>query len=127
MGKKGLKRILVVDDDCSDRLLMKKLLSKKYRVIEACDGNEAVDLVRNRQPDLVLMDIMMPNLDGYSACYMIKTDPLTAKTPVIMLTGLKDELNIKLAKEMYANGYLIKSSNPYMLEHKINQFFCSSE
>ena len=105
--------ILVVDDEQYIRLLARRLLSDKFTVLEASDGAEAVDMAREHKPDLILMDIMMPNVDGYNACSTIKTDQSTKRIPVVMLTGIGYELNKKLAKEMGADDYITK---PFTLE-----------
>jgi len=105
--------ILVVDDEQYIRLLARRLLSDKFTVLEGSDGAEAVDMAHKHKPDLILMDIMMPNVDGYHACSMIKTDQSTRRIPVVMLTGLGYELNKKLAKEMGADDYITK---PFTLE-----------
>ena len=105
--------ILVVDDEQYIRLLVRRLLSDKFTVLEGNDGAEAVDMAREHKPDLILMDILMPNVDGYNACSMIKADQSTKKIPVVMLTGIGYELNKKLAKEMGADDYITK---PFTLE-----------
>jgi CheY-like chemotaxis protein len=105
--------ILVVDDEQYIRLLARRLLSDKFTVLEGSDGAEAVDMARKHKPDLILMDIMMPNVDGYNACSMIKADQSTKRIPVVMLTGIGYELNKKLAKEMGADDYITK---PFTLE-----------
>jgi putative two-component system response regulator len=125
MKKTDPKRILVVDDDPVDRIFMRKILSKNYIVTEASNGEEAMDLARSEKPALILMDIMMPKIDGYSACHMIKSNPLTAEIPILILTGLKYELNIKLAHEMGAAGYLTKPINQQELLNRIGQLLCS--
>lgn len=125
MTKTDPNRILVVDDDPVDRILLRKILSKNYIVTEASNGKEALDLARSEKPALILMDIMMPEIDGYSACCMIKRDPLTAEIPVVMLTGLKSELNIRFADEMGASGYLTKPFNQQELLDRIGQLLCS--
>ncbi len=101
-------RILVADDEQYIRLLARRLLSDKFTVLEASDGAQAVDTARKHKPALILMDIMMPNMDGYTACSTIKTDQLTKRIPVVMLTGLGYELNKKLAEEVGADGYITK-------------------
>ena len=109
--------ILVADDEQTIRLLMRRLLSDKFTVLEASDGKEAVDLARKHKPSLILMDIIMPNMDGYNACSMIKTDKATTGIPVVMLTGLDYELNKKLAKAIGADDYITK---PFTLEKLLN-------
>ena len=127
MHKNRPKKILVVDDDPADRTLLRKILSKSYIVIEADGGEEAIDLARREEPDLVLLDIMMPGVDGYNACYRIKRDPRTAQIPVVMLTGVSHSLNVRLAEQMDATGYLTKPFNPKELPDRIDQFLCSNK
>ena len=97
-------------------------MNKSYIIIEASNGEEAVDLARSEKPALVLMDIMMPKVDGYTACFRIKRDPLTTEIPVVMLSGLNHELNVRLAEKMGATGYLTKSLNPLELLDRIREF-----
>jgi len=127
MHRKRLKKILVVDDDPADRKLLRKILGKRYIVIEADGGEEAIDLACREEPDLVLLDIMMPGVDGYSACHRIKRDPRTAGIPVVMLTGLNHQLNMRLAEELKADGYLNKPVGPQELSDRIGQFLCSDK
>lgn len=119
MQKNSLKKILVVDDDPSQRILLRKILSKNYIVTEASNGEGAVDLARSEKTALVLMDIIMPKVDGYDACYRIKRDPLNAEIPVVMLRGLNNEFNVRLAERIGATGYLTKSLNPLELLDRI--------
>ncbi len=122
MRKNNLKKIMVVDDDPVDRILLRKVLSKSYIIAEASSGEEAVNLTRSDKPDLVLMDVMMPTIDGYNACFRIKRDPLTAEIPVVMLTGLKYKLNARLAERVGASGYLTKPFNPQDLLDTVDGF-----
>lgn len=103
------KKILIVDDE-QDLLDFVKLRleANNYTVITAIDGDEALLVFKKERPDLVLLDILMPKLDGFKVCQMLKKDPLTKNIPVIMLTA-KDRLDdIKQAKHAGANGYIIK-------------------
>lgn len=102
------KTILIVDDELSIRLLVSNLLSGDYIVLKASDGEEAVSVARFQKPDLILMDIMMPKMDGYLACHIIKKDEATAKIPVVMVTAVGQELNRMFAKQMGADGYITK-------------------
>ena len=105
------KKILIADDELYIRLLVGSALGRDYAVLEASDGEEAIDIIRTQKPDLILMDILMPNLDGYTACYEIKRDQATKVIPVVMLTGIGYELNKKLAQELGADGYVTKPFN----------------
>lgn len=102
------KKILVADDEQSIRSLVTRFLSNNYTVLEAEDGEVAIEMARLQEPDLILLDIMMPKMDGYTACHTLKRDPLTKTIPVVMLTGLGYALNLKLSQEMGADGYITK-------------------
>ena len=113
------KRILIADDEPSLRLLLKSVLSSDYAVIEASDGQEAVDATRKHKPALVVLDIFMPNKDGVQACYEIKADSATKDIPVIMLTAIDYKLNRKLLAEMGAEQYITKPFKPRELRDVI--------
>jgi two-component system alkaline phosphatase synthesis response regulator PhoP len=119
------RKILVVDDVPFVRVLVKRFLGKDYKVIEAGDGVEAVDIAQDQKPDLILMDIMMPRMDGYTSCYKIKSDPSTRGIPVVMLTAVGYELNVKLSKDMGADGYITKPFTSEDLHSTIDKLLAS--
>jgi CheY-like chemotaxis protein len=117
------KRILIADDEDAVRSLVKKLLSKEYTVLEADNGEEAVKVAVNQKPDLILMDILMPKMDGLTACYAIKRNQATKQIPVVMLTAVDYELNRKLSQDvMGAQGYITKPFNTQALMDLIAKF-----
>jgi CheY-like chemotaxis protein len=103
-----MQKIMVVDDTAVVRVLVKSILSRDYNIIEACNGQEAIDLSGREVPDLILMDIMMPGVDGYSACSAIKSNPMTKDIPIVMLTAVDYDLNRRLAENVGASGYITK-------------------
>jgi CheY-like chemotaxis protein len=106
---KKTTRILVVDDDEKIlRLIEALLIPHGYKVILAHNGQEALTAMANVIPDLVLMDIFMPKMDGYTALGEIKNDAKTRGVPVVMVTAVGQELNKKLAETMGAAGYITK-------------------
>lgn len=113
------KKVLIVDDEPNVRRLSRTILSKKFDVCEAEDGKQAIDIAIAQQPDVILMDMMMPQMDGLTACYAIKNNPATKSIPVIMVTAIGFELNIKLSQQMGANGYVTKPFSPQDLLGKI--------
>ncbi len=121
------KTILIADDEEIIRLLLKKYLGDKYIVLEASDGEEALDIARRQKLDLIITDIMMPNKDGYTLCNEIKNDQATKAIPVVMVSALGSSLNKKLAKQSNADGYLTKPFNPQDLQAIIRQFLESPE
>jgi two-component system alkaline phosphatase synthesis response regulator PhoP len=116
------QKILIADDELYIRLLVKDILEPEFNVLEASNGEEAVNSTYTEKPDLVLMDILMPKLDGYTACYAIKNNEQTKDIPVVMLTGVGHELNRQLSKEMGATAYITKPFNPEDLLDKVRQY-----
>ena len=121
------KVILIVEDDPKSRTLTRDILQTfGYTTIEATDGEQGVVLAKSKKPDLILMDIMMPVLDGYTACHIIKTDEATKEIPVVMLTSVGLELNKEFAKILSADGYISKPFTPQELLDVVNQFVLTS-
>jgi DNA-binding response OmpR family regulator len=103
------KTILIVEDDPKSMTLTKDLLKiSGYEAIQAVNGRQGVEMAKSKLPDLILMDIMMPEMDGYAACHEIKINTTTSKIPVIMLTAVGFDLNRKLARQYGAQGYITK-------------------
>ena len=102
------KRILIADDETVVRLIVRRILDRDYIVLEATNGEEAVEIAKGQKPDLILMDLIMPKMDGYAACSQIKADQATKGIPVVILTAVGHELNKKFATEMGAEGYITK-------------------
>jgi two-component system alkaline phosphatase synthesis response regulator PhoP len=122
------KKVLIVDDEPVVRQLVRRILSKYYAVLEAEDGAEAVDMARSQKPDIILMDILMPRMDGLTACYAIKTDQTTKEIPLVMLTAIGYDLNRKLSEDvMGAEGYITKPFSSQILLEAIRQLLRDSE
>ena len=113
------KKALVVDDEPNVRRLIHTILSKNYEVIEAEEGKQAIEIAYTQKPDVILMDMMMPKMDGLTACHWIKKDPATRSIPVIMVTAIGFELNVKLSEQMGASGYVTKPFSSQVLLNKI--------
>src|SRR5689334_19483581 len=88
MGSNGNAKILVVDDIPENvRLLEAVLVARGYGVVSATNGTDALELVASEKPDLVLLDVVMPGMDGYAVCRQLRADDQTAVLPVIMVTS----------------------------------------
>ena len=113
-------KVLVADDDHNLRQLLVEILPKhKYEVYQAADGKEAWETVKNLRPDIVLLDIMMPGIDGIDICKMMRENPRTRNIPVIMLTAkaqLKDKLQ---GIDSGADDYITKPFDPLELQARI--------
>jgi CheY-like chemotaxis protein len=107
-----LKKVLVVDDDPGDRKYAERILLKNYTVIEATNGIEAIQLIQNNRPDIILMDIMMPHGDGFTTCAHVKANKATQSIPVIILTGVDHKLDKQWAEAIGADGYVVKPFKP---------------
>ena len=119
-------KILIVDDD--ERILRvvgDMLTPNGYQVLLARDGAEAVTVARNEQPGLILMDILMPRTDGYTACSILKSDEKTKRIPLVMLTAVDHELNKRLSKSLNADGYLVKPISVEVLLDTVKRFLAS--
>lgn len=102
------QRILVVEDEAPVRLLLDKMLSTAgYEVISVPDGITALKAVRTNPPDLVLCDLTMPNIDGYSLIAMLKRDR-SFKAPIVVLSGRVRDKDVKAAMDAGADAYLAK-------------------
>jgi OmpR family response regulator RpaB len=111
------EKILVVDDEASIRRILETRLSMiGYDVVTAADGEEALDTFRNSDPDLVVLDVMMPKLDGYGVCQELRK---ASDVPVIMLTALGDVADRITGLELGADDYVVKPFSPKELEARI--------
>ncbi len=110
--KKSAKgRILLAEDDKSlSSVMMNKLVRRGYKVILAKDGDEAVKKAISEKPDLILLDIIMPNKNGFEALQEIKADKTAKNIPVVIMSNLGQESDIAKAKKMGAKDYLVKSN-----------------
>ncbi len=107
------QRILVVDDDKEIVRLMRGYLEQAgYEVLAAYNGETALHIIRRERPDLVLLDLMMPEKDGLEVTRLLRSDPLLAQTPVIMLTARVSDTDKIVGLEMGADDYITKPYNP---------------
>ena len=114
------KTILIADDELYIRLLVSSTLARDYSVLEASNGEEVINLAHSQRPDLILMDIMMPKLDGIGACYLLKSDKETRRIPIIMLSARTDAFDQDYSKDMGADGYMTKPINCQTLLDRVN-------
>ena len=111
------KTILIVDDEDNIRILLKTILETDYLIVEAGDGYQAIVAARESKPDLILMDILMPRLDGYTAVDVIRHDELLRNTPILMVSAAGFPLNKTLAAQLGARGFITK---PFTSDELLN-------
>lgn len=115
-----MKKLLIVDDEAGVRALVRMTLdSGVYEIFEASEGFEALDLAREHRPDLVLLDVMLPDVSGMDVCRKIKDDPDLASTTVVMLTARAQTNDVGDAEEAGADGYFTKPFSPIALTRKV--------
>ena len=117
------KKILIIEDDKFLReLIAKKLRSEDYEVTEALDGEDGVAKAKELKPDLVLLDLILPGIDGFNVLAKIKEDPVTNQAPVIILSNLGQQEEVERALNLGATDFLIKAHfTPSEIIEKINQ------
>ena len=105
-----MSKIMVVDDETDIRFVIRKMLEKEgYEVVTAESGEEAIEILKDTRPDLILLDVMMPGLDGWETCTKIKSNKKTMQTPVVMLTAkTAEEDKIKALDECGAQWHISK-------------------
>lgn len=120
MGASKEKLVLVVDDEPDIRELVRYNLEMRgYRVEEAADGAKAVELTRQLQPVLIILDLMLPKIDGLEVCRLLKADPVTCHIPIIMLTALGSEVDKIVGLELGADDYVTKPFSPRELVARV--------
>jgi CheY-like chemotaxis protein len=115
-------RVLIVDDERKNRQLIEVMLGDEhYEIAMASSGEEALALIQARQPDLVLLDVMMPGMDGYQIAARIKGDPATARLPIIMLSALTDRNSMSHGRTAGAEAFLAKPVNGGELRQQVQK------
>ncbi|NOX38461.1 MAG: type II/IV secretion system protein [Calditrichaeota bacterium] len=123
----GTPRVLLVEDDRVMRMMIRKQIEtrKEWEVLEAEDGREALDLVKKKRPDVIVLDIMMPRMDGFEFLKIIRSDLAYSTIPVIILTAMEGSENEIKGFELGADDYLVKPFHPDILLARIERFLKS--
>ncbi len=117
------QRILVIEDTEDNRQILRDLLSSAgYEIIEATDGESGVSMAANEVPDLILMDIQLPVIDGYEATRRLKADPATRHIPVVAVTSYALVGDEAKAREAGCDGYVAKPFSPRHLLATVREF-----
>ena len=107
------RRVLVIDDERAIRLLCRvNLAASGMEVLEAAEGRAGLDLARNERPDLVLLDVMMPDVDGWTVARELAADDETREIPVVFLTARAEAADKRLGEQLGGVGYLVKPFDP---------------
>ena len=107
----NIKTILVIEDDKFMRnLLVNKLKKEGFRTDDVASGEEAIELMQTKAPDLILLDLILPNMDGFEVIQHLKKDPRLANIPVLILSNLGEKKDIEKAEGFGVEGFLIKAN-----------------
>lgn len=116
------EKILVVEDEAMLSEMIKMRLEKNgYEVISAFDGVQALEMARQQNPGLIILDLMLPKIDGYKVCRMLKFDDKYKKIPIIVFTARVQESDKKLGEQVGADAYITKPFDPETLLSKIKE------
>ncbi len=124
-GEDARRKILVVDDEASVRQLciacIRHALGPEYEVVEATDGEEALEALEAEIPDLVLLDVKMPRVDGFEVCRRMKSSAQTKDIPIIFLTALGEEKHVEQGLALGGDGYVVKPFHAVTLAAQISE------
>jgi len=119
-----MRKLLIVDDEEGVRSLVRMTLeSDKYDILEAHTGTDAMNLVREHLPDLVLLDVMLPDISGVEVCRALKSEPETKSVTVVMLTAKAQSADLEEAEKAGADGYFTKPFSPIALLQRVDKIF----
>lgn len=114
-----MNRILVVDDEPSNIQILAGILQEQYIVSAATSGKKALELAAAQKPELILLDMVMPEMDGLEVCRALKADPATADIPVIFVTGMTDPENEEQGLAAGAVDYIFKPVSPPVVRARV--------
>ena len=116
------KRILVIDDETElVKAIEIRLKQSDYEILVAYDGQAGLDKARKEKPDLIILDLMLPKMDGYKVCGLLKSDTRYSKIPIIMFTARAQETDKKTGEEVGVNAYITKPFDHQVLLEKIKE------
>ncbi len=123
-----LKQVLVADDDEDMMRLLEVTLTSndRYVLLIAREGQEALRIAREKKPNVIFLDVMMPRMDGFEVCRALKQDPETKHIKIIMLTALAQERDQQKAAELGADGYMTKPFSPIKLMDRLDKLLAES-
>lgn len=122
------KRILVVDDEAQlVEMIQMRLEANGYQVLTAYDGQQGLDAAHTEHPDLIVLDLMLPKMDGYKVCRLLKFDEKYKKIPIILFTARAREQDKQVGEDVGADAYVIKPFEPELLLTTISRLLTKND
>ena len=116
------KRILIIEDETElVKAIQIRLEQADYEILVACNGIEGLDRAHKEKPDLIILDLMLPKMDGYKICGLLKRDAKYAQIPIIMFTARAQESDKKMGEEVGADAYITKPFEHQVLLDRIKE------
>ncbi len=126
MATEQRKKVLIVDDERLTRaVLQHNVVLAGYDVVVASNGHEAMEKIEEAVPDLIVVDLVMPDMNGFEMCRRIRSNEQTTKTPIIVVSSLQSQTDIEDAKSAGANVYLTKPIKPQEFIDQVKKFIGS--
>ena len=119
MNSDARPTLLLVDDESTNLHVLRHTLQDQYRLLFAKEGDTALTLAATEQPDLILLDVMMPGLSGYEVCEQLKNTPQTAQIPVIFVTAMREESSEQKGFDLGAVDYIVKPISPAIVRARV--------
>lgn len=117
--------ILIIEDDTSTRYYLKEVFKSTHNILFAKDGKEGIERAIKEIPDIIICDVMMPKMNGFDCCQLLKNNPKTSSIPIIFLTALADEENTINGIEIGGDDYQVKPIKPNIIRARVNQLINS--
>ena len=115
-----MAKILIVDDEVNlNQLIQTRLETDRHRVVTAYDGEEGLEKVKSEKPDLIILDVKMPKMNGFEVCRTLKNDDRYNKIPIILLSAMAQKDDFQAGEEVGADAYIVKPYEPTILLAKI--------
>jgi len=115
--------VLIIDDEPANIMMLRQILSPEYVVYVATDGQTGLTVAMKQKPDVILLDILMPNMDGFEVLTELRKSDETNEIPVLVVTGLKNEESEEKALSLGANDYMSKPLNSVIFRHRVRNLF----
>jgi DNA-binding response OmpR family regulator len=121
-------KILVIEDDpATSRLVEYSLRHDGYQVVRASNGLEGIRMARTEAPDLVILDVMLPGLDGFEICHRLRSDAATARLPILMFSAKAQEIDKSTGLKVGADEYLTKPAAPAEIVSRVQQLLAKKD